>query len=452
MNTPTNKSEIWVGHYRLSNTLHGIALGYAASRDDFIALIDDYCQQHDLTPNVQLAQLPLKTWVQRHGMQGDYWRLAQQLSPANPFIFIPQENLGESKPASQQAYLVTETDNVDIVDEQWGEYFPVVIPPALKDSFFRLMDWYEDYADEDKSIKPHFDEGTQYPNYYLVIEGAKSFFFPTLFIDDMPTRCLYTGETYEKIEEASPYFVQIEPGVSRSRDFIKKLFTRHESEMFGFWDLNPNIFIRSYHDFDTVYNHMRKFTHLQGQNDAGEDKWYFFRYYDPVVFSSYIQQLSNYPERLATLFGVKDGEAIIDAYGARVDNTFYTFTLDNLPSDTAKAKIELGEFEKNIFLQMNKDKLFNQEIIPAIEKEFGAESFHQKDLARWFSDAQKQNICVETSIISYIKARCYLARAGLSSQELTARIKTEYGELTPDDMADILYEEAKKLQGEKDNG
>ncbi|MDP8033324.1 DUF4123 domain-containing protein [Pasteurella atlantica] len=411
MNTLTNTPEIWIGHYCLSTNQQGFALGYAINREEFNARVKEYCSSLKVNETHKLAPLPLRIWIQRYSIDENITQFVKNLSIDNPFIFVYQEELSAVESITSQSYLITQSDTVNVLPEQWGTHFPNIIPPALKDSFFQLMDWYEDYADEEKSIKPHFDENTQYPNYYLVIEGVKSFFFPTLFIDDMPTRCLYTGETYEKVEEASPYFVQIEPGCNGSRDFIKKLFSRHESEIFGLWDLNPNVFIRSYHDFDTVYSHMRKFTHLQSKNDEGENKWYYFRYYDPAVFSSYIQQLSNHPERLATLFGVKDGEAIIDAYGARVENTFHTFTLNALPENTKRAKIELGEFEKRVFKQLSWEKQ-KQRIIATVSANL--HNVDSQQMNKWLDEAYKnQLVTSKRGYVGYLMGRLVAHNSGL---------------------------------------
>ena len=85
---------------------------------------------------------------------------------------------------------------------------------------------------------------------------------------------------------------------------MQKLFRKMESPVLSHWEANPAIFIRSDKDFDTVYHHLRKFTHL---HEPETEKWYFFRFYDPQVLGAYLPLLSRYPANLAALFGCKKG-------------------------------------------------------------------------------------------------------------------------------------------------
>ncbi|OOF58250.1 DUF4123 domain-containing protein [Rodentibacter genomosp. 2] len=120
------------------------------------------------------------------------------------------------------------------------------------------------------------------------------------------------------------------------------------------------IFIKSRQSFDEVYRHLRKWTHLY---DPNAEKWYFFRFYDPLVLNRYLPQLTHYPAQLAALFGVKSNTLqtqqtvqpqekqapIIEAFGVRVEQEFICFSLNPLPENTQPAKIELGEVERNAF-------------------------------------------------------------------------------------------------------
>ena len=60
------------------------------------------------------------------------------------------------------------------------------------------------------------------------------------------------------------------------------------------WEDNLGIFIHSYADFETVYQHLRKFPMLQDERG----KWFFFRFYDPKVLHDYLAIIAKRPAKL----------------------------------------------------------------------------------------------------------------------------------------------------------
>ncbi|WP_257797558.1 DUF4123 domain-containing protein [Aggregatibacter actinomycetemcomitans] len=138
--------------------------------------------------------------------------------------------------------------------------------------------------------------------------------------------------------------------------------------MFSHWAINPVIFLKSRKGFDEVYRHLRKWTHLY---DPDREKWYFFRFYDPLVLNRYLSELSHYPAQLAALFRVKtppaeasaasakpyEQEQVIEAFGLRMEEEFISFRLNPLADNTLPAKIELGQVERSALEQVSWEKL-----------------------------------------------------------------------------------------------
>ncbi len=450
---PNTNKEIWICHYNLSNGVYGVALGYANTREDFSQHMSLYCQASGVSETHQLAPLPLRTWITRHGMSWDYWHFAEQLSEHNPFVFIPKQTLEEPHtPIAQQSYLIEHQQTINELGEQFGHRFPLAVPSVLNDSkqngFFAQMDWYADYLDEESAPKMDRFEDMECPNYYLVIDAKQSFFFPTDFIDNLPSECLYKGKSYESASDIAPYLVQLQVGDSDSRSFVQRLFTQHENTMFGYWDINPAIFIRSHQDFDSVFNHLRKFTHLFGENSYGEEKWYFFRFYDPEILAPYLRGIANYPNHLMAFFGVKSDEnRIIESFGARVDEQFYRFAPEPLPEGTISAKIEYGELEKEIFKQFEQDKFFRNQVVTAIPSEFPKQHFSEEQLRSYFDNVTKLDFKREGSLIYLVKTQCYLANSDYDIQQLFQMIEQEYGKLSETDFSLEVYRKAIQLAG-----
>ncbi len=402
--------EVWLCHHSLSNGESGVFLCYASNREDYSRQILSYCQSRGYSEEHQLAPLPLLTWIKRHGMVWNYWYYAETLSLNNPFIFISQSTLDKSQlPVTNTSYLIEKKQDISELGRQFGERFPLIVPKELSkvtdNGFFAYMDWYADYLDEEEAPKLEgLSQSTTIPNYYLVIDAEKSFFFPSDFIKDFTCECLYKGKSYETAGDVAPYLLQLKSGDRKSRDFVQRLFTQHEDIMQGYWDINPAIFIRSHQDFDTVFTHLRKFTHLFGKNSYGEEKWYFFRFYDPAVLVAYLQGIEKYPNHLKSFLGIRaDGSRIIESFGARVDEQFYHFVPEVLPDDTVSVKIEYGELEKEIFIQFNWERLKKQLLNKLAIYDF---PFSDNELNQWLEEAKsKQMVTSPRAYWAYLAGR-----------------------------------------------
>ena len=119
---------------------------------------------------------------------------------------------------------------------------------------------------------------------YFVLDAKKIPFLNTLSLKGK-MKSLFQGKFGEDTEKVAPYLIE----VIRDENHI------HTGEMMGLfslksaqhhfnWEDNLGIFIHSYADFETVYQHLRKFPMLQDERG----KWFFFRFYDPKVLHDYL--------------------------------------------------------------------------------------------------------------------------------------------------------------------
>ncbi|MBN6069271.1 DUF4123 domain-containing protein [Aggregatibacter actinomycetemcomitans] len=310
-----------------------------SDRESYQQAVETFLSTQNLSGHFQLAALPIQIWFTRHDFSAPLWRLAQQISPENPIILFRENALSVEAIAEDTEYLVQES----VTFEPFLDIFSKnALPDILKKGFFaELIGLDERHFLTDKEEIPLQLQQTG-KHYYAVIDTSKVVAYPSALKGSGQIANLYKGKTGETLEDAAPYLFEFDPGNSGSIMFLQKLFRKMESRVLSHWKTNPVIFIRSDKDFDMVYHHLRKFTHLY---DPEEEIWYFFRFYDPKVLSAYLPPLSRYPANLAALFGSQNGDGIIDAFGLRLEDEFITFTLNPLPENTRPAKIEFGKVE-----------------------------------------------------------------------------------------------------------
>ncbi len=170
-------------------------------------------------------------------------------------------------------------------------------------------------------------------------------------------KSLFQGKFGDDTAKVAPYLIE----VIRDENHI------HTGEMMGLfslksalhefnWEDNLGIFIHSYADFDTVYQHLRKFPMLQDERG----KWHFFRFYDPKVLRDYLNIIAKRPAKLHKFFGYDNN--IIYAFGSGFGDSFHYYTLKALPEDTLPAPVvmtdwELEGFKNKKWLETRQDYL-----------------------------------------------------------------------------------------------
>ncbi|WP_018652932.1 DUF4123 domain-containing protein, partial [Actinobacillus capsulatus] len=311
------ESQLWVGYYQLiylaqpQDSYFGHLIGFAQSRDEFQQKIEHYKIQYQCKLTSQLAPLPAITWFQRHGHQAAIFAQAQQLKADELRFLLAQQ---ENHRTDETRYLIEESTTIAPFVQQptllYG--FATYLPEKLiNHPFFEQLTSTNNPKEGLYYPNPTFQANEQDRRYYAVIDGVKSFTLPQLSEHEGKTESLYKGELRDKMDNNAPYLAQLTVTDYETSPFVQLLFTQAEQPWLGAWDDNPAIFIRSRQSFEAVSYHLRKFIHLYSEQN---EKWYFFRFYDPIILVAYLRYIARSPAKLASFFGVRDGQCVIEAF------------------------------------------------------------------------------------------------------------------------------------------
>ncbi|THA06214.1 DUF4123 domain-containing protein [Rodentibacter pneumotropicus] len=417
---PQTSPQIRLTHYHISPTKQpdltrtAFLLCLADDTEDYYRQIQTYLADNQLDGQAQLAPLPIQTWFTRHGFDAKLWRAAQQISTSTPLLCLYTKEEGGQHGQNVESYL----NQHSVHFTPFTEFIaPTVLPDEVRSSFFADFEGLGEYhyilnqaahkkekeKEEEREEKEKQPQNP--PHFYAVVDCAKAVSFPSRLESAGRLENLYTGKVGQMLEDQAPYLLEFDPYQQETVAFLQRLFRKSDSKVFSHWAINPVIFIKSRKSFDEVYHHLRKWTHLY---DPKAEKWYFFRFYDPLVLNRYLPQLTHYPAQLAALFGVKTNikengqaekddtaptsptqEQIIEAFGLRVEDEFICFNLNPLPENTQPAKIELGEVERNAF---ERSKWLNTK---STLKNMALDYFDEVDLDiidKWLEEAKSRNI------------------------------------------------------------
>ncbi|OOF87105.1 hypothetical protein BKG93_01680 [Rodentibacter ratti] len=440
--------QLWVGYYQLcyldqpQHRYFGHLIGFARHRDDFQQKVEHYKTTHQCKLTSQLAPLPAMTWFQRHGQQASIFNHAQQLKADElRFLFVQEEN----QTNHETNYLIEESLTVS----------PFIGQPPIKNGLFSYLPAklaaHPFFAHLTSAHNPK--EGLCYPNpdftenpqdwwrYYAVIDGVKSFTLPQLSEHEGKTDSLYQGELKNKMDSNAPFLTQLTVTDREDSPFVALLFTQAKQPWMGAWDGNPTIFIRSPQPFESLAYHLRKFIHLYR---AENEKWYFFRFYDPIILVAYLRYIACSPAKLASFFGVRNGQAMIDSFGARIGNRFHIFSLKDLPPDTQPSAVGFDDEFQAFLEDYDKRQLLEKlqkDIIPVT---FSEQNIAAPDIEKYFYQALELGFRIEGSIINIVKVFCYLAGDVTMLKHHWKALEKEYGdELTETELAELLNEKIK---------
>lgn len=112
---------------------------------------------------------------------------------------------------------------------------------------------------------------------YAILDAPKVMNLPDLLESSgMKHRCLFKGDAYDELKYVAPWLVCLE----EDNSLIRNLFTLSDAS-YHLWNKEAGIFIRSRHDFDSLWRHFRKFTRIQDENK----KWFYWRFWDCEVMN-----------------------------------------------------------------------------------------------------------------------------------------------------------------------
>lgn len=441
------EQQIWVGYYRLVYTVKpntsyfGHLFGFATNREDFQHKIEAYKIAHKCTLVSQLIPLPANLWFQRHGVVAAVWNQSQHIDVNELHFTLVQEETEQST-----SYLVEES--VTIAPFIGRPEIPVGIYSYLPEKLASLA--FFQHLTEEHNPK----EGLCYPNpayipdpndyrYYAIIDGVKAFTLPNLSAHEGETDSLYKGELKERMDTNAPYLTQLTVTDYHTSPFVQLLFTQAEQEWFGAWDKNPAIFIRSYQDFEAIAYHFRKFTVFY--NDKKE-KWYFFRFYDPLVLVEYLRYIANNPAKLASFFGYRNGGCLIDSFAARIGNRFHIFSLTNLPDGTQPSAVGFDQDLEDFLHNYDKKRLAEKLSATLFSQDLANDKIISKEIVmKWLDQAIALGITNEGALELFVRAVNYLQTSSTTIENLIALTQKEYGKLSEVELTKVLHSKAKAL-------
>ncbi|WP_168223050.1 DUF4123 domain-containing protein [Oceanicola sp. D3] len=118
---------------------------------------------------------------------------------------------------------------------------------------------------------------------------------------DVPLQSLFEGRAAEEAAETAPYLADLtvapdEPPSRFTTGFLK-----------AHWGRDTGLLIRSRGSFAEVRRHLRRFTKLRREADG---RWFFFRFWDPLVAGRYFRTISESERRAEQWFG----RGLIDSF------------------------------------------------------------------------------------------------------------------------------------------
>lgn len=433
---------------------------FVQTREEFEQRTQQYFSQHPTHFRFQLAPIPANVFFQRHGRT---WLLHQAASLGEDEIRVIPLNNEAAQPVIEEniEYLHCHViDNIKPLDMQLDRIPALFAPEAIAQLLwqdFPIPPNRLDFQNKDNPVQLHFsqpqidesvkarhlmqyrennEQQTPQLKTYFVLDANKMPFFHTLSLK-AKMKSLFQGKFGDDTAKVAPYLIEI----IRDEEHI------HTGEMMGLfslksalhdfnWEDNLGIFIHSYADFDTVYQHLRKFPMLQDERG----KWFFFRFYDPKVLRDYLSIIAKRPAKLHKFFGYDKN--IIYAFASGFGDSFHYYTLKTLPEDTLPAPVvmtdwEMAGFKEQKWLNVRQDYL--NEIWQNYNRGFIEEDKDQ--LLKSLDNAVSHGYENQKNIIFYALALFYARKKNINIDELKSSL-TQQG-YNKEEIATLLYNRLK---------
>ncbi|WP_317385869.1 DUF4123 domain-containing protein [Tritonibacter scottomollicae] len=152
-----------------------------------------------------------------------------------------------------------------------------------------------DKRDLDELLDPYFKpvEGSAY---YALLDAAMVPNLPDMIeASGLEYRCLFKGDASLELRDVAPWLIRLEPETAFARD----LFTKGDAPWM-LWGRTTMLALRTTHGIDQVASHFRRLTRIRTETD---ERWLFFRFYDPETL-----------EDLRPLLAEDDARALLGCY------------------------------------------------------------------------------------------------------------------------------------------
>lgn len=173
-------------------------------------------------------------------------RHIQQISDQHPVILVEQENVDSPLPAARGDLILTQATDIPVYGD--NEHLYAVIDAAI-------------------------------------YQQAGRFIIPDLLASSLRWQGLFQGETQVSLEDSAPYLVELHKDSSNQPELQRYIMNAdNRAEL--------SLLIQSEQPFETLLNHLRKFTYLKNELTQ---TWAFFRFYHPNTLTTLLNTLSDGP-------------------------------------------------------------------------------------------------------------------------------------------------------------
>lgn len=309
-------------------------------------------------------------------------------STADPQIATSQTE-GDQQ-VSYIAFCNKETTQLSLNTIQLPSWKKPWIDPALKSALFPIV------TDKDE---------TQRLNTYLLLDAAQVTALEGIFslekAEELGVKPLLSGAPQKELKNYAPYLINLT--LSKEQIESDEVSSFHKDIFERYWGKNCGIFLHSYADLDTLARHCKKFIKLKDDND----RWYFFRFYDPRVAQDYFKWMAGDKSRVAKWFGINHGEALIQSIiiEAKQGGEFISFLPQHCTQLNQQAPIQLSAIELN-WMQQSRWIATKNAIYQELNLELSAEPYALTELNRdlietWCEEALTLGYTTERAVYDF---------------------------------------------------
>lgn len=188
---------------------------------------------------------------------------------------------------------------------------------------------------------------------YALLDAARVENLPEqLEGEHLECRCLFIGEALADMSGVAPWLVRLE----ENNRLTRKLFSEGGPPQ-GLWNCEGGIFLRSRLGLDAVWRHLRRFVRVRDEND----KWFYYRFWEPTLMMRYMQELAGDGER-AALWSIHRDTAVISAIIAcdAANQTCKVLQFSAEDVSSPKREFRLGSPEHLAFAAHQRDSFLDR--------------------------------------------------------------------------------------------
>ena len=244
--------------------------------------------------------------------------------------------------APKPSLKIEQIDGVEPLDAQFGVDQPKTVPDALYEQLFGQPDSTEaefTAAGDDSANIPPLQT-------YAILDAAKIINLPEMLsASGLEHRCFFKGQVYDELKAVAPWLVRLQ----ENNAFSRNLFTKSHAP-WHLWGREQGLYLRSRQPFDRLWQHLRKFTKVEGETSGTS----FLRYWEVQTLEAFAVWSEMFPS-INKMLSVIFGKSRIFFYAAHHDNFFkITPAIDEgqkrLPNGL-RADLKRARFYTNMFDQ-----------------------------------------------------------------------------------------------------